>query len=60
MRKRKNKDRFDDFDSAYEAWKKEDEPRHPDSVAATAEGKCMKMVWYFGRWLFEDASVEQK
>ena len=51
----KNFERFDDSDDAYDTWHKEEVVPHPDAVAWTNEGKCMKMCVLFGRWLYSEA-----
>lgn len=52
---RRNLDRFDNWDDAYDAWQKECVVPHPDAVAATNQGKCMRMVWLFAEWLWKPA-----
>ena len=54
-----NHERFSDWDEAYEAWKKEANPPHPDSVAYTEQGCAMKMVWLFAKWLYEETTNEK-
>jgi len=54
--KKLNCERFEDWDTAYDAWLKEDAIPHPDSVAYTNEGKCMRMCSMFAQWLYSPIS----
>lgn len=53
MKPKLNHERFSVWNEAYEAWKKEANPPHPDSVAFTEQGCAMKMVWLFAKWLYD-------